>query len=92
MASLTPPAAVPRAVFPPEVALYAVRLAGERPDMLGRRVSPWEGAELAHQLTAEGSVESISAATVRRMLACHHRKPWRPHLWLYPTPPRDAAF
>ena len=32
------------------------------------------------------------AGTVRRILVCHHLKPWRHHLWLYPKKPRDAAF
>lgn len=92
MASLTPPAVVPRAVFPPEVAIHVVRLACERPDALGRSLSQWDCVELAHQLIAEGIVEDISAATVRRILADHHLKPWRHHLWLYPKHPRDAAF
>jgi transposase len=92
MASLTPPAAVPRAVFPPEVAIHVVRLACERPDTLGRSLCQWDCAELAHQLIAEGIVEDISASTVRRILADHHLKPWRHHLWLYPKKPRDAAF
>jgi transposase len=78
--------------FPPEVAIHIVRLACERPDSLGRSLSQWDGTELAHQLIAEGIVEGISAATVRRILACHHLKPWRHHLWLYPKRPRDAAF
>jgi transposase len=91
-ASLTPLAAGPRAVFPPEVALYGVRLACERPDTLGRSLSQWDGAELARQLIAEGIVEDISAATVRRILAAHQLKPWRHHLWLHPKYPRDAAF
>lgn len=87
-----PRAAVPRAVFPPEGAIHVVRLACERPDTLGRSLSPWDGAELAHQLTAAGIVQDISAATVRRILACHHLTPWRHHLWLYPQQPREAAF
>jgi transposase len=91
-ASLTPPAVVPRAVFPPEVAIHVVRLACERPDTLGRSLSQWDCAELADQLIAEGIVEAISAATVRRILASHHLKPWRHHLWLYPKTPRDAAY
>jgi transposase len=74
------------------VAIHIVRLACERPDSLGRSLSQWDGTELAHQLIAEGIVEGISAATVRRILACHHIKPWRHHLWLYPKRPRDAAF
>ena len=50
MASLTLLAAVPRAVFPPEVAIHVVRLACERPDRLGRILSQWDCAELARQL------------------------------------------
>jgi hypothetical protein len=88
----TPLAVEPRAVFPPEVAIHLVRLACERPDMLRRSLSQWDGTELARQLIAEGSVEAISASTVRRMLAAHQLKPWRHHLWLHPKHPRDAAF
>ena len=88
----TPLAAAPRAVFPPEVAVHVVRLACERPDLRGRSLSQWDGTELARQLIAEGVVEGISTATVRRMLACPHLKPWRHHLWWSPTHPRDAAF
>jgi len=91
MASLTPLAAVPKAVFPPEGAIPVVRLACERPDSLGRRLSPWAWVELAHQRIAAAIVEDISAATVRRLLADHHRKPWRHPRWLYPKPPRDSA-
>jgi transposase len=92
MAFQTPLAVAPRAVFPPEVAVHVVRLACERPDLRGRSLSQWDCTELARQLIAEGVVEGISAATVRRILACHHLKPWRHHLWLYPKHPRDAAF
>src|ERR671934_1171580 len=92
MAWLTPMAAGPRVVFPPEVAMHVVRLACERPETLGRSLSQWDCAELARQLIAEGIVEDISAATVRRILAAHQLKPWRHHLWLHPKHPRDAAF
>jgi hypothetical protein len=91
MAWRMPLAAVPRACFPPEVASHVVRLACERPETLGRSLSPWDGAALARQLIAAELVEDISAATVRRMLASHQLKPWRHHLWRYPKPPRDAA-
>jgi hypothetical protein len=74
------------------VASHVVRLACERPDLLGRSLSPWDGTELARQLIAEGLVANISAATVRRMLAAHQLQPWRQHVWLYPKQPRDAAF
>jgi hypothetical protein len=84
-------AAAPRAFFPPEVAIQLVRLACERPDILGRRLSQWDGHELARQLTAEAIVEDISAATVRRIRAAHQLQPWRQHLWLYPQHPRAAG-
>jgi transposase len=69
-----------------------VRLACERPDLVGRSLSQWDCTELARQLITEGIVEEISASTVRRILAAHQLKPWRQHLWLYPKHPRDAAF
>jgi hypothetical protein len=69
-----------------------VRLACERPDLLGRSLSQGDGPDLARQLIAAGLVATISAATVRRMLAAPHLKPWRQHVWLYPKQPRDAAF
>jgi transposase len=62
------------------------------PLSVGRSLSQWDGLELARQLEREGLVERISAETVRRILACHQLKPWRHHLWLSPTTPRDAAF
>ena len=60
--------------------------------MLGRSLSQWDCTELARPRIAAGVGEGIAAATVRRILACHHLKPWRHHLWLYPKHPRDAAF
>jgi hypothetical protein len=90
--SQTPLAAVPRVGFPPEVAIHVGRLACERPDALGRSLSQGAGTELARELIAEGLVEEIFPATVRRILASHQRKPWRQHVWLYPKQPRDAAF
>ena len=69
-----------------------MRLACERPDTLGRSLSQWDCTELARQLTADGIVEDISAATVRRILTAHQLKPWRQHVWLYPKQPRDATF
>jgi hypothetical protein len=86
-----PLAAGPRGAFPPEVAIYVVCLACERPDLVGRRLSPWDCPALARQLITDGIVEEISASTVRRILAAHQLKPWRQHRWLYPTHPRDAA-
>jgi transposase len=68
-----------------------VRLACERPDRLGRSLSQGDCTELARQLIADGLVEAISVATIRRILVAHQLKPWRHHSWLSPKHPRDAA-
>ncbi len=52
-------------VFPPQVALYVVKLACERPDQLGRSLSLWNCSELARQLKADDMVPSISSETIR---------------------------
>lgn len=78
--------------FPPEVAAYVVRLACERPDLVGRSLSQWDCAELARQAEHERVVESISSQTVQRILLHHKLKPWRHHMWLHPKHPRDEAF
>ena len=40
--------------FPPAVALSVVKLACERPDVIGRSLSQWESTELARQLVRDG--------------------------------------
>jgi len=67
-------------------------MACERPDKLGRSLSQWDCRELAAQLVRDGVVASISPDTVRRVLENHQLKPWRHHMWLSPTVPRDADF
>jgi transposase len=79
-------------VFSPQVALYVVKLACERPDQLGRSLSHWNCSDLAHQLKADGIVQSISSETIRGILQSHKLKPWRYHLWLSPKVPRDQQF
>jgi transposase len=86
------PRAGRKPVFSPAVALHLVKMACEMPDLQGRSLSQWDCTELARQLVAEGVVSSISAQSVRRILADHRLKPWRHHLWLSPKVPRDAAF
>jgi hypothetical protein len=78
--------------FPPAVALYVVKLACERPDVIGRSLSQGDSVELARQLVRDGVVEAIAPQTVPRILAHHTLKPWRHHLWLASQVPRDAAF
>ena len=79
-------------VFSPEVALYIVKLACERPDDRGRSLSQWDCPELARSLKADGIVETISPETVGRILRSHKLKPWRHHLWLSAKVPRDEHF
>ncbi len=67
-------------------------VACERPDLKERSLSQWDCAELAGQLERDGLVTSISAQTVRRILAHHKIKPWRHHMWLHAKRPRDADF
>jgi hypothetical protein len=69
-----------------------VTLAGERPELCGRSLSQGDCTARARALVQAGGTETLSAATVRRILAYHKRKPWRHPLWLSPKHPRDAAF
>jgi hypothetical protein len=78
--------------FPPAVAVYVVKLACARPEVVGRSLSQGESAALARQLVHDGVVEAISPHTVQRILAPHKLKPWRHQLWLAPQGPRAAAF
>ena len=48
--------------------MYVVKIACERPDVLGRSLSQWDCTEIARQLVRDGVVSSISAATVHRIL------------------------
>jgi len=73
------------------VAIHVVRLACERPDMLGRRLSPGHGHARARQRIAAGIVEDISASTVRRIRAVQQLQPGRHQLGLHPQQPRDAT-
>jgi transposase len=74
------------------VALHAVKIACERPDLKGRSLSQWDRAEIARELVRDGIVASISVESVRQMLLHHRLKPWRHQMWLSPKVPRDAAF
>ena len=53
----------------------------------------WSATELAHAAIAEGLVESISPATVWRLLDQAAIKPHRWHYWLHsPDPDFDAKM
>ena len=81
-----------RRSFPPVVALYLIKLACELPELRGVPLALWDCHELARHLIDDGVVESISAETVRRILASNALKPWQYQMWLSPKVPRDAAF
>jgi hypothetical protein len=81
-----------RLAFPPEVAAHLVKLACALPDKADRSLSLWTCGQLAIQLTADGTVESISPKSVQRILQSSKLKPWRVHDWLSPKVARDEAF
>ena len=78
--------------FPPEVAFVLTKIACEMPKLQGVPLAQWDCKELARHLVASEVVESISAETVRRILAGCQLKPWRQHMWLSSKVPRDEAF
>ena len=78
--------------FPPDVALYIVKLACERPAVHAAALSQWDCKEIARQLQEDDIIARISVETVRRVLKRHQLKPWRYHAWLSARVPRDAAF
>jgi transposase len=74
------------------VALHAVKVACERPDLKGRSLSQWDCTEVARELVRDGVVPGISVGSVRQILLNHRLKPWRHQMWLSPKVPRDEAF
>lgn len=77
---------------PPAVALDVVKLACDRPEVVGRSRSQGESAALARQWVHDGVLAAIAPQTVARRLAAHRLTPWRQPLALAPQVPRDAAF
>jgi hypothetical protein len=74
-------AAASRSV-PLELAKYSVKIACERPDVLGRSLTQWDCIEIARQLMRVAVVAKISAQTVLQILLNHRLKPWRQKIWL----------
>src|SRR5437016_14529897 len=69
--------------FPPVVALYVVKLACERPDVLGRSLSQWDSAELARQLVRDG----VSGAVAPGATGCRVRRSGPGHCVPLHAPP-----
>lgn len=68
-----------------------MKLACERPELLGRSLCLWDCTELARALKETGLVQSISSETVRRILNSQQLKPWRYHYWIH-SPKEDPDF
>jgi transposase len=64
-------------------------LACQLPAQAGAPLARWSCPELARETVAQGVVEAISAATVRRWLARDAIKPWQYRSWVFP---RDLDF
>jgi transposase len=62
-------------------------LACQLPAQARAPLSRWSCPELARETVAQGVVEAISAATVRRWLARDAIKPWQYRSWLFPRDP-----
>ena len=57
--------------FPPEVAMYVVKIACERPDELGRSLSQWDCTEIARQLVREFlGVQEVSGSNPLGPIRC----------------------
>jgi transposase len=64
-------------------------LACTLPAETGIPLARWSSTELAAEVVTRGVADSISAATVRRMLHRAAIKPWQHRSWIFP---RDPAF
>jgi transposase len=66
-------------------------LACQLPAHAGAPLARWSCPELARETVAQGVVEAISAATVRRWLARDAIKPWQYRSWVFPRDPDFAV-
>jgi transposase len=68
-----------------------VALACQLPAETGVPLARWSCPELAAELAARGLTGTISASSVRRILAEHPVKPWRYQSWIFRRDPEFAA-
>lgn len=78
-------------VFKPVVAAEVKALACSLPAEYGLPLSCWTCADLAREVIERGVVESLSASTVRRILAEDVIKPWQCRSWIFPRDPDFAV-
>jgi len=74
-------------VFPPVVAAEVKAIACSLPAEKGLPISAWTCAEIAQEAIDRGVVGSVSASTVRRILAEDVIKPWQCRSWIFPRDP-----
>ena len=77
--------------FPPLEVTEVKALACQLPATSGVPLSRWSCAELAYELVERGLVESISPATVWRILDADAICPWRHRMWIFPRDPDFAV-
>jgi len=73
--------------FTPVQVAQVKALACTPPGDTGVPLARWSSAELASEAIAEGLVDHISPATVRRWLAADAIKPWQHRSWIFPRDP-----
>lgn len=76
--------------FAARVVAEVKALACELPAASGKPLARWTCPELAREVAASGTVESVSASTVRRWLASDALKPWQHRSWIFPRDPYFA--
>src|SRR5262245_43525526 len=86
---MTPARDAPRR-FPPLQRAQIVELACLEPVAEGLRITHWSSADLANQAVADGIVEAISPAAVRRILRQVDLQPHRTRYWRTARP--DERF
>ncbi len=74
-------------VFSPVVAAEVKAIACSLPAEQGLPLSAWTCAEIAQEAIDRGVVGSVSASTVRRILAQDVIKPWQCRSWIFPRDP-----
>jgi transposase len=77
--------------FTPVQIAQITSLACQLPAHAGAPLARWSCPELAREAVAQGVVEAISAATVRRWLARDAIKPWQYRSWIFPRDPDFAT-
>ena len=78
-------------VFKPVVAAEVKAIACSLPAEHGVPLSAWTCADIAREVIERGVVGSLSASTVRRILADDVIKPWQCRSWIFPRDPEFAV-